>query len=97
MMRFLIASNIKKEMLLKVKQTAIILNKFVKSAIENLRARKIKRNFLIQAFEREFNTLEEYYKHKSKKNKKLKSTLKLFNAINKKMQDTDEADVDSNA
>ncbi len=84
-------------MLLKVKQTAIILNKFVKSAIANLRARKIKRNFLIQAFEREFNTLEEYYKYKSKKNKKLKSTLKLFNAINKKMQDTDEADVDSNA
>ena len=52
---------------------------------------------MTQAFEREFYALEEYYKQKSKKNKKLKSTLKLFNAINKKTQDTDEADVDSGA
>lgn len=97
MIRFIIASNIKRELYLKVKETAITLNKIVKRAIKNLKSRQTKRQFLTQAFEREFYTLEEYYKQKSKKNKKLKSTLKLFNAINKKTQDTDEADVDSGA
>jgi len=96
-MRFIIKSNIKRELYLKVKQTAIILNKLVRSAITNLKSRQIKRQFLTTAFEREFYTLEEYYRQKSKKNKKLKSTLKLFNSINKKTQDTDDADVDSGA
>jgi hypothetical protein len=43
MMRFIIASNIKRELYLKVKETAITLNKFVKRAIMNLKSRQIKR------------------------------------------------------
>lgn len=54
-----------------------------------------KRKFLLYLFNREFTTLEEYYKQKSKRNKKLKTTLKLFSAIEKKLKDTDEADVDN--
>lgn len=95
--RFLIAANVKRELYMKVKETSITLTNFARNLKSRLLSRQRKKEFLAQAFDREFQTLEEYYKQKSKKNKKLKTTLKLFTTINKKMQDTDEADVDNNA
>ena len=56
-----------------------------------------KKKKLMAAFDREFAVLLDYYTQKAKKNKKYKSTLKLFTAIEKKKKDSDEADVDNNA
>lgn len=71
------------------------MHNFTKEIKVRVKSRILKRQTLLYLFNREFKALEEYYHQKSKKNKKHKTTLKLFTSMEKKMKDTDEADVDN--
>lgn len=68
-----------------IKDTSLVLRRFIDGIKGRLKFRRIKKEFLLEAFEREFKVLNEYYIQKAKKNKKLKPTLKMFKAITKKM------------